>query len=385
MDAARWEVGGSDAASAGRADSDCGRLLSSKVIRKRYRWSSFTILQSLPHENARARHAIALLLFRRSLILRAISAIGVCAVAVQGAGENLSGVGFFHARHLFGRALRNDAAALFAAFGAQINDPVGLFDDVEIMLDDQDRIAKRDEAIEHVEKFFYVVKMQAGGGLVENVKRAAGLALGKLAREFGALRFAAGNGGGGLAELHVAEADVHQSLEFDLNGRDIFQDFESFFDGEIEEIGNGKAFVTHGESFCVVAFAAADFAGDVNIGQEIHFDAALAVALAGFAATAFYIEAEAAWAIAAFARFREHGVKLANGRENAGIGGRIGARRAADGRLVNLNDFINVFDAGDGAMRAGFFHRAVKLRGEGAVENIVDERGFSGAGDAGDD
>ena len=30
-------------------------------------------------------------------------------------------------------------------FGAEINDPVGLFDDVEIVFDDQDGVAERDE------------------------------------------------------------------------------------------------------------------------------------------------------------------------------------------------------------------------------------------------
>ena len=36
-----------------------------------------------------------------------------------------------------------------------------------------------DQAIEHVEQFFHVVEVQAGGGLVENVEGAAGLALAK--------------------------------------------------------------------------------------------------------------------------------------------------------------------------------------------------------------
>ena len=50
-----------------------------------------------------------------------------------------------------------------------------------------------------------------------------------------------------------------------------------------------------------------------------------------------------------------------------------------------MNDFVDVLDAGDGAMRAGLFHRAIEFRGERAVQNVVDERGFAGAGDAGDD
>ncbi len=49
--------------------------------------------------------------------------------------------------------------------------------------------------------------------------------------------------------------------------------------------------------------------------------------------------------IAALARFRQHGEKLANGRENARVRGGIRARRASDGRLVDLNYLINVLDA----------------------------------------
>src|SRR5438876_8234594 len=141
----------------------------------------------------------------------------------EDASESLAGVGLFGAGDLFGRALRDDAAAAFAAFGAEIDDPVGLFDDVEIVLNDEDGVAERDEALENVEKFADVVEVQAGGGLVENVKRAAGLALGKFARELDALRFAAGKRGGGLAELDVTEADFNERGKFLLNLRNVFE------------------------------------------------------------------------------------------------------------------------------------------------------------------
>ena len=57
----------------------------------------------------------------------------------------------------------------------------------------------------------------------------------------------------------------------------------------------------------VVAASAAHIAGDIDIGQEIHFDALQAVALAGLAAAAFYVETEAAGFVAALARFGQHG------------------------------------------------------------------------------
>src|SRR6202040_2572301 len=106
---------------------------------------------------------------------------------------------------LLGRALRYDTAAAFAAFGAEIDHPVGLLDDVEVVLDDEDGVAERDKALENIEQFADVVEMQAGGGLVENVESAAGLALGEFASELNALGFAAGERGGGLPELYVAE------------------------------------------------------------------------------------------------------------------------------------------------------------------------------------
>src|SRR5882762_7535553 len=139
-----------------------------------------------------------------------------------------------------------------------------------------------------------------------------------------------------------------------------------------------------GQRFGIVAAAAADFASDVNIGQKIHFDAAQAVALAGFAAATFYVEAEAAGTVAAFAGFGEHGEQLANGREDTGVGGGIGARGAADGGLVDLDNFVDLICADDFAMRAGRFLRAIEFLREGAVKNVVDQSGFAGAGDAGD-
>src|SRR5713226_8406086 len=132
----------------------------------------------------------------------------------EDAGEGLAGIRLPGAGDEFGRALSDDAAAAFAAFGAEVDDPVGLLDDVEVVLDDEYGIAEIDEALQDVEKFSNVVEVQAGSGLVKDVERAAGLALGKLAGELDALGFAAGKSGGGLAEGDVAEADFYESRKF---------------------------------------------------------------------------------------------------------------------------------------------------------------------------
>ena len=151
-------------------------------------------------------------------------AVGVAVVGdAEDAGESLAGVGLFGAGDLFGRALGDDAATAFAAFGTEVDDPVGLFDDVEVMLDDEDGVAEADQALEDVEEFADVVEMQAGGWFVEDIKSAASLALGEFAGELDALRFAAGKGGGGLAECDVAEADLDECRELLLNLRNIFE------------------------------------------------------------------------------------------------------------------------------------------------------------------
>ena len=58
-----------------------------------------------------------------------------------------------------------------AGLGAQVDDPVGRLDHVEVVLDDDDRVAQVDQAVEHVEQLADVVEVQAGRRLVEDVER----------------------------------------------------------------------------------------------------------------------------------------------------------------------------------------------------------------------
>ena len=53
--------------------------------------------------------------------------------------------------------------------------------------------------------------------------------------------------------------------------------------------------------------------------------------------------------------------------------------------MVDLDDFVDLLGADNFAMRAGRCRRAIKFLRERAIKNVVDQRGFSGAGDAGDD
>ena len=104
-------------------------------------------------------------------------------------------------------------AAAGAALGAQVDDPVGRLDDVEVVLDDDDRVALVDEAVQHLSSLSDVLEVQPGRRLVEHVDGAAVRPPLQLGGELHALRLAAGQGRRALAEPHVAEADVDERLQ----------------------------------------------------------------------------------------------------------------------------------------------------------------------------
>ena len=78
--------------------------------------------------------------------------------------------------HGFGCALRNDLAAAMAAFRTKIYHPVGGLDHIQIMFNHHHCIAVVAQAVQHIQQGFNVMKMQAGGGFVEDIQRAPGVA-----------------------------------------------------------------------------------------------------------------------------------------------------------------------------------------------------------------
>src|SRR6516162_11083138 len=85
----------------------------------------------------------------------------------------------------------DDMAAGVAAFGAEIDDPIGGLDDLEIVLDDQHRVAGLDQRVQYLEKLPYIVEMQPRRRLVENIEGAAGSPPRQFLGELNALSLAA--------------------------------------------------------------------------------------------------------------------------------------------------------------------------------------------------
>src|SRR5205807_9968280 len=115
------------------------------------------------------------------------------------------------------------------------------------------------------------------------------------------------------------------------------------------------------ESLAVVALALADIALHVDVRQEVHLDLDDAVALASLAAPALDVEREAAGPISPRLGLGQAGEPVADRREGARVCRRVGARRAADRRLVDVDDLVEMLGAFDAVMRAGLLERTHEL------------------------
>jgi hypothetical protein len=78
------------------------------------------------------------------------------------------------------------------------------------------------------------------------------------------------------------------------------------------------------------------------------------------------------------------GEEVADVIEHAGVGGRVAARRAANRRLVDDDDLVEVLEALEGAVGARALFGAEELPEQRAAQNIVHERALARAADAGD-
>src|SRR6185437_2267433 len=137
--------------------------------------------------------------------------------------QRLSGQALIHLRNLLRSSLGDEAAAAGAAFGPEINDPVGGFDDIEIVLDDEHGVAQIHQRLQDPKQVLDIFKVQAGCRLVEQIEGAAGLPAAELAGQLDALRFAAAHGGGALAKVEIAQADLTEGFELVADLRDVLK------------------------------------------------------------------------------------------------------------------------------------------------------------------
>ena len=81
--------------------------------------------------------------------------------------------GFFEG-YFFRRARGHNAASRITSLGPEIDDPVGGFDHIHIVLYHQDGIAAIDQTLKAGQKPADILEVQTGGGFIKNKKLARG-------------------------------------------------------------------------------------------------------------------------------------------------------------------------------------------------------------------
>src|ERR1700674_3042848 len=148
----------------------------------------------------------------------------------------LTRVRLLHIRDVLRCSRRDYVAAAKPAFGTEIDDPVRRLDDVEVVLNDEHRVASVNKPVQHGEEHPHVLEMEAGGRLVKDVEGATGVPLRKFRGEFDSLRLSAGERRRRLAEVDVAESDIEESLQLLSNARLILEERQRIFDGLFQHV-----------------------------------------------------------------------------------------------------------------------------------------------------
>ena len=173
-------------------------------------------------------------------------------------GEILPGqrIGIRHDRR--GRALGDHSPAMHPRTGADVDDMVGQFDGVLVVLDNDHRIAEVAQMQQRIEQPLVVALVQADGGFVQHIHHAhqAGA---DLAGQTDALRLATRQGVGAAVEGEVIQADIDEKAQaladfLDDLGRhfaaltgqvQLLEEAHGAADGQRGEMGQGVAVHEH--------------------------------------------------------------------------------------------------------------------------------------------
>ena len=272
-----------------------------------------------------------------------------------------------------GRSCADDGAAAGTAFGADVDHPVGRLDDVDAVFNDQDCVAVFDEAVQHFEQLFDVCKVQPSGRFVEQVNRLPGRSFAEFSCQFDPLRLATGKSGRWLSQLEIVETDVVQRLQQFVNLRDVFEMLERFLDVHVEDFGDVLSFETNFQRLVMKTLSVAHRTGHPDVGQEVHFELVGTVTFAGFAAAATHVEAESPRLVAANFCFRQLCVEVTNQVEQFDVRCRVGPRCASDRRLIDVDGFVDMLDAGDRFVIARLAFALIDVSIERLPENVVDQ------------
>ena len=162
------------------------------------------------------------------------------------------------------------------------------------------------------------------------------------------------------------------------------EELRRLLDRHVQHVGDGLALVVHGQGVGVVPGAVADLARHVHVRQELHLDLDRAVARARLAPAALDVEREPPRLVAADLRLGGLREQPPDVVEHAGVGRRVGPRRAPDRALVDVHHLVQQVRPRHPGVPAGHDPGPVQLLGQRAVQDVVDQGRLARPGHPGD-
>lgn len=217
--------------------------------------------------------------------------------------------------HLVWCSLVDDLSAVVSGPGADVDDPVGRGDDVEVVLNHDERRSGIDKPVEQPDEPGDVGDVQSRSRLVQDDRATGGSEFGG---ELESLTFAAREAGEGLSEGEVVESDVVEPGQFEPDGG-LCEVVDCVGDAHLEHVGDVLAgnlmfLGLWGEPSSFADFAAGDHAfheGEVGVDD--------AVALTGRASSGGVGSEQPGWCSGGL------GEHVTDEVEQAGVGGWVGA------------------------------------------------------------
>ena len=283
--------------------------------------------------------------------------------------------------HFLRRTGGDDGAAAVSAFGAHIDDIVRRLDHIEIVLDDDDRVPAFGQPAKDLGQLMDICKVQAGSRLIQDIDGLSRAVTAQLGRQLDALRFAAREGRGWLAQFDVGQSHIIEGLELAAHGRHTVEKAECLFYRHIQHFIDIFPLVINFQSLTVVTLAVADLARHIDIRQEMHLDLDDTVSCTCLTSAALHIEAEAAFFVSSFFGIFGRSKEFSDHIEYPCVGCRIGTGRTPDRGLINIDDLVQLIHAFDSVMLSGSYRASpVQFSCQSLVYNFIDQRALSGTG-----
>ena len=270
-------------------------------------------------------------------------------------------------------------SAALAAVGTEVDDVVGAFYHVEVVLNHHQCVTFGNQAVERGHQYVDVVEVKAGCGLVEYEHGGGGAFVGDERSQFHALVLTARKRRGRLAEFDVTQSDIVERLEAPHDAAfcragPLAEKLDGLVDGHVKDIADVYVAVFHLEYFLFETLAAAHLTGDGDVGEELHRDGDGAFALALFAPASLGVERKERRGETHLLCCLLLGEEVADFIVCFQVCGRIGTRRLADGVLVDEDYVAHAFEvAAQLAEASGRGVVSAEVPGHGAVEDVADQ------------